>query len=53
MLENDIVELKDGYRDLWRERTGSVRDPFQERRRQVLGAEAGMLDAIGGLSIRS
>jgi nucleoporin p58/p45 len=51
-LEGSVTELRDEYRDLWRERTGSVRDPFIERRRQVLGVEDGVLDSVGGLSIR-
>lgn len=52
MLEGSITELKDEYRDLWRERTGSVRDPFIERRREILGVENGVLDAVGGMAIR-
>lgn len=51
-LEHSTTELKDEYRDLWREKTGSVRDPFIERRREVLGTEAGVLDSVGSLSIR-
>ena len=51
-LEGNITELKDEYRDLWRDKTGSVRDPFIERRREILGAENGVLDSVGSLSIR-
>lgn len=51
-LEHGTTELKDEYRDLWREKTGSVRDPFIERRREVLGSENGVLDAVGAMSIR-
>lgn len=51
-LEGNVTELRDEYRDLWRERTGSVRDPFIERRRQVLGSEAGVLDSVNSLRIR-
>lgn len=52
-LEGSVTELKDEYRDLWRERTGSVRDPFVERRREVLGAEAaGVVDGVSTLAIR-
>ena len=51
-LEQSIGELKAEYRDLWRERTGSVRDPFIERRREVLGSEAGVLESVQSMSIR-
>ena len=55
-LEAGTGELKDEYRALWRERTGSVRDPFEERRREVLGysgdGEKALEAMAGGMAIR-
>lgn len=28
-LHNQLEKLKEEYKELWRERTGSVRDPFK------------------------
>ena len=36
-LDAELQKLKNTYRTLWRARTGSARDPFDERDRGTLG----------------
>lgn len=47
-LNNDLKELKDDFRLVWREKTGSVQDPFRRAGVTVNGVENG----IGNMDIR-
>ena len=45
-LDGELQQLKNTYRTLWRSRTGSARDPFDERDRGALGSGEFGLDGL-------
>lgn len=45
-LDAELQQLKNTYRTLWRQRTGSARDPFDERDRGTMGNGEFGLDGL-------